>query len=319
VITTTAYDWALDAILELDFLFPSLAGAYLRASNERRQVMCAYLAARKPDAEISVDAAELLLLGTHAEILRAAYGSVPTGIRRALARSGPVACGQDFYGLLYDVLSRPEHAKVVPLVQRLPTLTATKLKIALMLPADLRHPRLVTCMDHVEQASDLITVTNLMEHAGLDRSDFVRALTASGVTSMSNVVERWTLRLPFPPSPLPACNAYQPIHSGSELRRAALRYRNCSRSYLADALAGNTAFGEFHVNGEAVLVHLDKRDGMWLYCSSHGFRNRAVAQSVGEAAQEYAARYGIFAKPLRSRKAEGLKALQRLGGMPRSW
>lgn len=311
------YDWALDRILELDLLVPSLAGAFLRASNERRQVICAYLATREPDAQVSAASGELLLLGTHGDILRAAYGSVPVGMRGALARSGAVAWERDYYRLLHDILSKPEHAEVVPLIQRLPSLTSTKLKIAVLLPVDLRDPRLVANMDHLEQATDLIAVTDLMEQAGLNRTRFVRALKASG--EVSNVVQRWALRLPFPPHPLPACDAYRPICSGAELRRAALSFRNCSRGYLAQALAGETAFGEFAVGGDTVLVHLERRDGMWTYCSTNGYRNRPVNREIADTAKAYAAAYGIFAKSRRNRKADGLLALRRLGGMPQSW
>jgi hypothetical protein len=81
--------WALDSVAELDRHAPGFAGSYLRASDERRQVIAAYLAVAPipfDDGHRARLSADFLGGADHRAILRAGFGSVPVGLRGALAR-----------------------------------------------------------------------------------------------------------------------------------------------------------------------------------------------------------------------------------------
>lgn len=93
--------WALDSVAELDRHAPGFAGAYLRSSDERRQVIAAYLAVAPipfDDGHRARLSADFLGGADHRAILRAGFGSVPVGLRGALARSGPQPFDRRYYG-----------------------------------------------------------------------------------------------------------------------------------------------------------------------------------------------------------------------------
>lgn len=316
---STLSDWALDRIVEIDLRFPGLAGHYLRASDERRQVIRACLACRRVDDNEVPDYGEFLVRAGHDAILRAAMGVIPCGMRGALARSGSKAHAEGYYRLLQSILSDPETSKIARIVRRLPYLSAEKLEVVQLLPVELRHVRIVTRLDQRLQAVDLISVIDTMQRAGFERRAFIDALLATTGESWGKVVARWTLRLPFPANPIPACDAYRPIRSGAELRRVALVYRNCSRRYLSQALAGNSAFGEFTVGSQSVLLHLEKSEGMWAYSSANGYRNGPIDPTLSTLAEAYAARHGIPARRKANRRDSALVSLQRLGGLQECW
>src|SRR5690242_8061336 len=83
--------WSLDYVVALDMHRPGTAGEFLRASPERRQVSAAFLSTRPVPCDPSEarEVASFIGRGGHREILTAAFGSVPDGLRGALARSGP--------------------------------------------------------------------------------------------------------------------------------------------------------------------------------------------------------------------------------------
>ncbi len=117
--------WSLDYIVALDLHRPGTAGDFLRASDERRQVIAALLST-KPIPSDPLEAADLAAFtskGGHREMLTAACETLPAGLRGALARSGPHSRHKENEGwpfriqLLRRLLPHREKHPVCRLVQ----------------------------------------------------------------------------------------------------------------------------------------------------------------------------------------------------------
>ena len=65
--------WSLNVIVELDRFRPGTAGAFLRSSDERRQVVSALLSVRSEpgDSTEAHDLAKFITAGSHDELLAA--------------------------------------------------------------------------------------------------------------------------------------------------------------------------------------------------------------------------------------------------------
>jgi hypothetical protein len=311
--------WALDAIAHLDGYWPGLAGHFLRASDERRQVIAAFVAAVRIEADEAAVAGEFLAAADHRTILHLAYGDVPKGLRGALARSGSQPHEPTYYVDLFNILFDPAQHRVAEIIRRLPTLDRTRIDIARLLPPEICFVSVIMRLDDVEEARDLVQAVGIMEERGVSRANLVRALGTSKEADLGKVVGRWALAMSFPSNPIPACAGFRPIRNGRELRRVALQYRNCGRRYLTQALEGDNAFGELQHAGSSVLLHLVKRDGVWTYESAYAARNKPVAADVASAAERFAARHGIVRTPRFSSGQKGLAPLQRLGALHGGW
>jgi len=285
--------WLLNEAVALDLACPGFAGFLLRASIDRRHVCAAFLAVSKINDEDRGEAATFLRHADHRTILTAAFQRVPSGLRRALGKSGEKSSDTAYYKRLYRSLaSGPAH--VVRAIQRMDKLCPIYLAMIEMLPNDLCDHRIIGRLHGQGKAADLIKAVNLMEKRGIDRPALVEALVKS-TASIESIMQRWTLRLPFPNGPIPAQRGYRPIKDGIELREAALRYRNCSRHYLLGSLTGDSAFAEFcHHDGRLALIRFERREGIWFLDGAYVARNRTVPADIKEAVNSLVGRHGII-------------------------
>ena len=104
---TAPAQWAFDHIVEIDRHTP-FCGAFFRASDERRQIIAAYLSAKPPTSDEMGDVGRFLLEADHRAILERAYGSYIKGHRGALRRVGDVVAEVRVYTLLHQLLADPE-------------------------------------------------------------------------------------------------------------------------------------------------------------------------------------------------------------------
>lgn len=111
---TSIDGWVLDTITAYDSVYPGFAGGYLRASNERRQVIAAFLAVTQVDLEEQCEAAVFLATADHQTILALAFGRRVPGLRRALAKSGAKPHEAEYYRALADALMRSPVAAYLP-------------------------------------------------------------------------------------------------------------------------------------------------------------------------------------------------------------
>ncbi|MEG8223619.1 hypothetical protein OSJ57_23905 [Sphingomonas sp. HH69] len=302
--------WMLDQIVHLDEVRPGLAGQMLRASAERRQVTAAFLAVTDQESQAPADTAAFLACANHCAILGRAFGSVPDGLRGALRRSGPQPHDPKFYSRLFKhLVDSPRH--ITTAIARSEKLDQERLAVMEALPADLCDARIVARIDDRKRAADIVLAIDLMERRGLCRKSVVEGLLRSS-RPIAKVVRRWSLNMPFPPGPIPACQGFRPITNGIELRRVAKQYRNCGRNYLMPVHCGNHAFGEFSHGGREVLISFDRANGMWIADGVYGFRNRDVHPDISAAAYAFSARRGVPAHEIRNRGDQGVEALRRL-------
>lgn len=302
--------WVLDRIVHLDVVRPGFAGAYLRASGERRQVIAAFMAAIRVGREKEREAAAMLATADHRTILGHAFVTVPNGLRRALAKSGPQPHDPAYYRDLHQALLSG-HQHVTTAIMQSSKLNPDRLSIITALPADLCDARIVHRIEARADAHDLTLVTGLLAERGIDRAEFIDALLRS-TAPLKKVVQRWALQIAFPPHPIPAAEGYRPIRDGAELRKVALAYQNCSRRYTNASIVGENAFGEFtDGDGQKALICLQKHEGIWTIDGVYVRRNRQVAANLDKRAREFAARHGILERQYTTSSGDATAALKR--------
>ena len=308
--------WMLNRIVSLDTKRPGFAGYMLRASVERRQVVAAFLAATKTTDHVDEELVSILMEGRHSAIIRLAYGHVAAGFRGALAKCGAQPHDREFYPRLWELLnSGPKH--IITAIQRATMLDPNRLSIITSLPFDLCDSHISSKIKDKAQAADIVLAVDLLERRGLNRVEIIEALRRS--TKLSDTIKRWSLRMPFPAGPIRACDAYRPIVDGLDLAATAKRYRNCSRRYFTSLLSAEHAFGEFHHDGQDVLISFDRSQGYWLIEGVYGHRNGNVPAGVSDAAYAFAARNGVMTRRMVDRSDNAMEALRRLSRHYTDW
>ncbi len=302
--------WALDRIVQFDEACPGFAGGYLRASPERRQVIAAFMSVVRVGSDKEREAAAMLASADHRTILSHAFPTVPLGLRQALAKSGGQPHAPAYYQDLHQALtSGARH--VVTAIMRLTALDQDRLEIIKVLPPDLCDHRIINRIEGSQQATDLLLVASLIDARGGKRTDFIGALLKSK-RPLTKVVRHWALQIPFAPHPIPETQGYRPIRDGAELRRTALRYRNCSRRYMTASVSGDSTFAEYtDADGRQALLCLEKQDGAWIVDGVYVRRNRQVPSDLDERVREFAARHGIQERRSVECKDEATAALKR--------
>lgn len=307
--------WMLDRIVALDDVMPGFAGYVFRASAERRQVIAAFLSVTKLDGDDAGDSAEFLMRADHRSILHRAFARVPPGLRAALGRSGAQPHNPAYYRELFDLLSGGQH-HLIKAIWQSAKLDPDRLAIIADCPSDLCVSRILSKVKDRKHAADVALSVDLLVRRGVDRGALIDALRRAD--SINDAIKRWSMRMSFPPGPIPTAEGYRPIRSGLELAAIARKFRNCSRGYFSSIMTGGHAFGEFCHDGREVLISFDKADGMWIVDGVYTFRNSDVDAGISRAAFAFAARHGIpDRRPDRGDKA--VEALRRLGRFHGDW
>ncbi len=308
--------WALDSVAELDRHAPGFAGAYLRASDERRQVIAAYLAVAPipfDDGHRARLAADFLGGANHRAILRAGFGSVPVGLRGALARSGPQPLDRRYYERLFKLLSRPPHREIVRTINQLPLLDHDRLRIAQRLPAQVCFANVVAVITSVREARDVATLIDLLITNRADAEGLFAAIrSVESARALAGVWQRWSRRTTFGHHPVPASPAYMPIVGANDLRRLGLRFQNCAERYIVGCLDGLDAFAEFKADGKALVVHLRRKQDQWMVEGMFGKHNACPPPALRAEAIAYLAQHGVGEKPPREAASGEWEVLNRL-------
>lgn len=290
--------WALARITELDVIAPGLAGSFLRASDERRQVLAAFLAVegdrRPPDQEV----AQILKRSRHDALLHLAYGDIPIGFRSALGRAGRSIHPKRFYRYLFLVLSTRGEHRSHDVVQQLPTLEPSRLRVLRALPERLRAARLVALHRDVTHARETAELYRLLTDIGADGEALAKALReVDTARQLSECWRRWSWRVRFPEPPVPASPTYAPVTEAAELKRLALRFRNCGRRYLADVLEGRHAFAIFCSDAGEAVIHLRRREERWWLKDAIGRRNLPISSALRREVEAHLAHHGVERLP----------------------
>jgi hypothetical protein len=296
--------WILDYIVALDSKLPGFAGAYFRASDERRQVIATYLATRASDetegGEFAAAAAQFLMRAQHRDILAKAFKTVPEGLRGALARSGPQPHKPRFYGLLQEMLSTPSHDRVIPTIRHISALDLTKLRVIRQLPPEVCNPSIVQALDNVGPAADLAKVITLFAEAGLDRLAMTSAFDrVTCENALRKTIKRWALKTVLPAHPVAPSDSYRPISTSAQLQETGRRFRNCMSQYISSALDGIDALALFKpgLSKRGMIVHLQRRDEVWIIEGLFGPQNSRPDPELHREGTAYLESHGVSKRP----------------------
>lgn len=306
-------DWALASVVEIDRYEVGFCGEFLRASDERRHVIAAYLACGKP--RCSQTDGKFLSKSDHRSILTAAFGDVPVGMRGALRRSGPMIHDQQFYHLLYDLLAKPSHAEMTRCIARIPELNLMRLHIVQHLPEWICRANVVLSIDTAEECRDVKTGFNLLVSRGVDPGALATAIRKVRThREFTNLWKRWVLKARLPQHPVPPSHEYRPIETGHELQNLARNYRNCARRYLPSLFdeEGGDAFAEITHGGHSAVIHLRRDGGDWQLEGIHGHRNRRPREGLRERISQYLEAHGVRTRLSARNGLKDWAALERL-------
>ena len=309
--------WLLFKAVEIDTDYPGFAGHVLRCSSERRHVIAAYFSRSAPALKFDTVADTGLFLShaSHDEILRAAFTSVPVGYRKALGRGGAQPYPRRHYSYLHALMSSDRRPSMTRLIPQLVTVNPSRLRVARALPNDLRVASLVMAIKDPRLARDLGDLVNLLEQAGSDRQAMVRSI--AGIKTFSELREwarRWAFRVRLPEHPVPSCEGYTPVRTGDELKKLALRHRNCARNYLANALERRSAFAVVNQGKSEAIVHLICEADEWVLDEIYGTENAEADVSLVQRAETHLARHGISRRGQRPRPERRWSALRSIAG-----
>ena len=309
--------WLLQQAVALDDDFPGLTVHLLRASSERRHVIAAYLSRQNcfrhfaSPAELS----RFLMTAGHNDIIRAAFGEVPVGLRSALSRAGPTPHGRRYYGYLHALHVSKARPEMSHLLKTIACTGPKNLRITRALPAPLRKASIVAAIRDEAAARSLSRSIDLMESAGADRQGMLDALAK--VTTIEDIrawARRWALKLNFPAHPVAKSPAYMPIESASDLKVMAVQYRNCARSYLTDVLDERAAFATISTGKESAVVHLIWERGHWWLDEVYGRRNAAPSRVLIALAHSHLADHGVLPRDTQSFPTRRWSCLRRFVG-----
>lgn len=308
--------WALNRACEIDRKQPGFLGALFRSSHERRHVIFAYLSANDPATKFDDDAALGLFLTNagHDEILTAAVGVSPPGLRTCLSKSGDRPHSRRHYRYLPALLASDRRKGMRDIIRKLDQVTPNRIQIIRALPEPLREVRLVTALRNVDDARDLARLYNLLIRAGVAEAALTQA--ASAITTMADIrrlASKWSQRISFPPHPVPAAPGYTPIETGAVLKEVAIRLRNCSRNYIPRIMERQSAFALVAVGTSEAMVHLTRSGHGWELDAVYGSGNCIPDKSLEELANEHLARHGVTGRVFRGAEREWA-CLRRLSG-----
>lgn len=316
-IVTPFGGWLLDRAVAIDEHCPGFAGHLHRCSVERRHVIAAYLASAAPAKKFDTlsETGAFLVDGTHDNILRATFKVVPPGYRGALARGGKQPYVRRYYGYLHAIMSGNQRPSMARLIHHLPRVNPARLRVARILPADVRRASLIMAIRDQRLARDVADLLVLLQDAGADRAAMVSALVeVQTLTDLSEWARRWAFRVRLPEHPAPAADGYVPVETGEGLKRLAVRHRNCARNYLANTLEERSAFAVIGDRKSEAVVHLMRERGRWTLDAVYGPGNSVADPRLVEQAAAHLAQHGISQRGNRPQTQHRWAALRRIAG-----
>lgn len=234
-------------------LWPAPHAPFLTAPAERRHLACLALALVR-DKPLPLSG-EALLCASLKEAIARAVPAAPNGLARALSRLGEDAWRGHEYVALLGLLGSPLAGKSLRHARSI----EPALVIAL---AALPEPLIRAGVGQrfaigVDQAKLLAETWSVLERTRAPEDLHAEALRWAGARSSKALFEmvRDALTPELPPLPFPGSARLVALGSKSAIREAAVRYRNCLRSLIGDAVNGEAAFYEW-VGPPGVIVQL---------------------------------------------------------------
>lgn len=278
----------------MDIEQPGIAGHFIRASHERKQVISFSLATA--GKKLSLESYWLTNAG-HGEILERSTGQRIFGLRRALKRSKHTSHPRVFYLTLIKILTYIT-AKERRVFSRLDALDIDLLRRWQICPPSLRTDLFISAFRDSNDLCELLDAIVVIKQAGGDEaaifSELRRARSRSDIARSMRLA---VANLSFGPPPAPGDEILTPIVNVAELRKTARELRNCAAAYDLDVLDGLSYFYAIDCDGKRGMVHLEREKRTWLVNDVTGMTNSALPASLADRVLNFFANHGIHAGP----------------------
>lgn len=292
---------ATKILLPYDEAYPGTLRRVLCASPLRRQGVWIALAALHSDtsgmyaarlrsiadpaaweADPTTETARILLSKRVKDIVSTLFENAE-GLLGALAKIGDAPLRDTSYQALINLFSQPEHKDRARVVRQLPKVSASRITVLLKLDAPFILQNLVEMLSvegvyEFRRTIDLIL--NLVPEATPDvLAQSIQQLGTNG--SLESWTARWIGKAKDLPVALPRLDEVEFTHlrSGEAIRDAAIRYRNCLRRQIPDAVIGRVAYVEYRP-ASVIIRLIPLSQGLWLADSLHGPHNFRVDPEV---------------------------------------
>lgn len=286
--------WALSAVARIDVEVAGFAGHVLRAGAERRQAIAAALSTMPIEA--AAVAAKSFLAANTREIISSAFSTCPDGLVGALAKAGHQPHSPSFYVKLHRIFDAPQRRPSAKrCVQQLRTINEAKLGVIVKLPEILRLPTLVDLLATPDDAVGFVWLWRRLLQAGTSERELIHSLRqASRAGSLAGFAETWASRIDFPACPIPQSVRFRPLSNGREVKKEALRFRNCAAELLPSLLDGRRHLGVFTcTDAVEVIVEMRRTDHGVFIDKVHGFNNDTVATAQRREVLKFGKAHGV--------------------------
>jgi hypothetical protein len=287
--------WWLHAIVEVDREHPGLAGALMRASDHRKQVSAAVLAAHgcvagKTNAHgktAELDDPNRLLTERFDTLIGNVYGTSSRQFISMLNRMGGRICEPRLYRRLHRVYAEPTRPDVIEALRVIESPTERLLDIAEGCPEWVLRTGALPLLESGSQRDALLASVELIREVcpSADEKAIFSTLRAAAKTGdISRFSEHWLRRAQFPEVHLQIDASFSQIRIASELRRWARQFRNCSPNYRLEVLAGVSAIFICGFQSNDYMVHIKRAasNAPWEYAGAHSPDNGPTPLHVRE-------------------------------------
>lgn len=231
---------------------------FLTATAERRHLVCIALA--QAEGRPLPAPADGLLMKPFNAAARLAMPKPPAGLRRALNRMGETGWSAGDYAALLRLLALEPTAKTLRHAERI---EVENVRALALMPEPLLRARVGAFGLNAHQARALAEAYALVCARGGDaaaRDATTRWAMARDAKGLFEMVKDDVWAEP-PAPPFPGTDRLRPLTTKAAIRDAALRYRNCLRNQVRNALTGDAAYYEW-VGEPGAVICLWKD---WLY------------------------------------------------------
>lgn len=290
--------WATDILVQLDDQTPGVISRVLTAAPARRNSIFAALATRegsKLEAAEAKDLAQVVRHGRPVDILRYAYGTVPTGFVGALSSIAKPLDRAEDYVRLHGLLTTGQPNLVEAL--RGGPICRDKLNILSVLDPRWTH---INVLSRIESSHDARTFNRAVAFVQSVCSQATDGAVAEAIgrmrptSTLPRLLQRWLCRADqLPESPVKVGdNELRPLVTLRDYLDVARKYRNCLASKLDEVASGRMAIAEFR--GELLVEFRPLSIGKgWVVWAMHGQRNKPVEHRVAEMAAQRCEDQGI--------------------------
>ncbi|RFB04125.1 hypothetical protein [Parvularcula marina] len=200
-------------------------------------------------------------------------------------------------------LVEDEHA--IEVLRRRKAISRRAIRTLYRLPPILRTEKVMSRLKRSQDVEELIFTLDVVRRIRPDMTeeDILRSLSQCKTEEEEDIMRRWVQHhyqhAPFPAPPWRGNEDLRPITSFAELKRLALEFDNCVRTYHLDVLDGTSYFYRYSEKGRPVAtVEIVRLPGAgWSVGDIEGIKNDTVPATIVGRIRAIFAEAGIGAMP----------------------